>query len=356
MATPDECRRLIMASQTVLQEIQKIRETLETWKIYNPQRFASDDQTESNLSLIVDMAHAITCTKLEGLPSATAQHISEGFSQILNCLTNLPDPGDPADRLRFDVVTTKLAEANMAVNGILERGLNWLGFLAFTRLQQGEQAKVRSALDSALQVASEDGVKIKEILSSAERSLEDASKRSIKIIADAGIIASAKECKKYKVVFRENSERLNVEATAWGFGALVFACTAIMALLLHEIPPDVFKTDSKIAIINYAGNRLFLLGVFVTGIAWCGKMMRAAKHLAAVNIHRSNALESFEAFVAAAEGDDLIKKAIIVEACKTIFGHVPNGYIDQTPSADDGRKDFLDITKHVSDIVKAEKS
>jgi hypothetical protein len=108
--------------------------------------------------------------------------------------------------------------------------------------------------------------------------------------------------------------------------ALTFV-TAISMYLIGIIFP--IHADQQ---VSYTITKVVVLAILVSATVWSGNIYRALRHQVTVNRHRANSLMTFQAFVAAAEGDAEIKNAVLLETTRSIFASTPTGYI---PAAGD---------------------
>lgn len=353
----DAVERTRTAASALSSKVREVQSAVHAWKVLVNYELSVSPDIDSKLEFVRSLSHAVFKSNLGALPDELLGNIARECIEIEDLLQNFPNPSSAEDRSRPDLATIKLTEFSRHVDGFIESSRGWLGFFAFSRLQDGDQETVRAELDEVIGAATSDRIKIGVLLADAEKQLAAAAQRSALMIKEAGTLASMKLCAQYESSYSADADKLNREAMCWGGGAIIFALAAIAMLLNHPFPTQTeLDSNHKLwHLVNYASFRLVVLGICATGIAWCGRMMRAARHLRALNTHRSNALRTFEAFVAAAEGDETVKKAIILEACKTIFGNLPSGYIDQPGGKEDDPKGSIDLAKALVDLAKAGK-
>ena len=77
------------------------------------------------------------------------------------------------------------------------------------------------------------------------------------------------------------------------------------------------------------------------------KNFAAEKHLEVINTHRQNALETFDAFVATAEGNRETRDAVLLAATKAIFEANQSGYLATKTSGSDSASPVQQIIKEV---------
>jgi len=105
-------------------------------------------------------------------------------------------------------------------------------------------------------------------------------------------------------------------------------------------------------LIQMTSSKLILLGLLFTATVWCGKLYKAAKHLEAVNKHRSNALKTFQAFTNAAN-DTAMKDAVLMETTKSIFALMPTGYLDGEGNHSDSGVKIVEVVKNGAQTIAA---
>ena len=103
---------------------------------------------------------------------------------------------------------------------------------------------------------------------------------------------------------------------------------------LSTILPNLFAKGFFLSLIFLLLNRTI-------------KNFAAEKHLEVVNTHRQNALETFDTFVAAAEGNRDTRDQVLLAATKTIFEANQSGYLSAKSSGSDSASPVQQIIKEV---------
>lgn len=134
-----------------------------------------------------------------------------------------------------------------------------------------------------------------------------------------------------------------LKATAWMAGITLLAAGASM--FYH---PSLETSQ----LIQLTSSKLIMLGLLFTATVWCGKLYKAAKHLEAVNKHRSNALKTFQAFTNAAN-DNAMRDAVLMETTKSIFALTPSGYLDGDGGHSDSGVKVVEVVKNVAQTAAA---
>ena len=73
----------------------------------------------------------------------------------------------------------------------------------------------------------------------------------------------------------------------------------------------------------------------------------AQKHLEVINVHRQNALETFDTFVAAAEGNRDTRDQVLLAATKAIFDTNQSGYLSTKSSGSDSASPVQQVIREV---------
>ncbi len=134
----------------------------------------------------------------------------------------------------------------------------------------------------------------------------------------------------------------------WTAGVgLVTVALAFSFPLLFPIPNNA----SNIYAAQLFTSKLVTLGALFTATIWCGRMYKAAKHQAAINGHRANALKTFQALVRASS-DDPTRDAVLLETTRSIFALGNTGYLDGAEGSGEGAVKILEIVKSAAGAVR----
>jgi hypothetical protein len=96
--------------------------------------------------------------------------------------------------------------------------------------------------------------------------------------------------------------------------------------------PDAPMNASQI--VNRTVAKLIVLSAIYYLLVWCGKSYAAHRHNHVVNMHRQNALLTFEVFAKAAGDDRDTKNAVLLQATKSIFAPQVSGYVAKESESD----------------------
>ena len=77
------------------------------------------------------------------------------------------------------------------------------------------------------------------------------------------------------------------------------------------------------------------------------KNYTAQKHLEVINIHRQNALETFDTFVAAAGDNRETRDAVLLSATDAIFDANQTGYLSAKGSSSDSKSPMQQVIREI---------
>ena len=160
---------------------------------------------------------------------------------------------------------------------------------------------------------------------------------------------------KYASVFESESKAHGRHSIFWAIAAGILGAAAA-AYTVWVVEPHL--QDALEALANSDSNsptlliptiisRLVIVSLLYVGVAWCLKNFSASRHNAVVNKHRQNALTTFEAFVAATEGDTQTKNAVLLQATQSIFAPQSTGYLKSEGDAPSGNQ-VIEIIRGLS--------
>ena len=150
----------------------------------------------------------------------------------------------------------------------------------------------------------------------------------------------------YKEIFAEQADKHHKSAQRW-FGAtigftLVFG--GIFWWLLKDLEPA--GSDLSLVLQNLFTKGFFLSLIYLL-LNRCIKNYTAEKHLETVNRHRQNALDTFDAFVAASEGDRETRDAVLLAATNCIFDANQSGYLSVKTSRSESASPIPHVVKAI---------
>ena len=155
-----------------------------------------------------------------------------------------------------------------------------------------------------------------------------------------------KPISQYKVIFETQAKNPQENARFW----------MIMAAVATAAFGGVFILLS--ALLGSGGTQLtgILQNIFTKGFVlspiyvWLNRSIKnytAQKHLEVINTHRQNALETFDTFVAAAEGNRETRDEVLKTATRAIFDANQTGYLTTKASGTDNASPVQQIIREV---------
>lgn len=207
--------------------------------------------------------------------------------------------------------------------------------------------KVLPAIDSARDTAQKRLKEIDDIKEKAtdlhvemqRQSTETVSEKYANIFGQEALIHSNKDSAKGK----------NGEAQTWlraaGWGIVVFII--FIYFIDYIMPIDKGETNSTVIVIEYL-RRLLLVSFLIYIITFMFRQYSIHKHLATVNKHRENTLNSFKLFIQSIDSSDAdVKNTIVKEIAKAIYESGETGYISLKQGASDSSSIVTEITKYI---------
>lgn len=181
--------------------------------------------------------------------------------------------------------------------------------------------------DELIKKSHEDVNKIKDLKDLAEKLIDNIRNSSSQ---DAPI--------QFAHIFKAESDKYHKISQYWFWTTFtLFALTILFAyaLLTNNLPFSTQLTLNSSAentpvslyhTIQFTSLKILLFFLLTSAIIWTGRIYKINKHLETVNLHRSNSLRTFQTFKAGSS-DKQIQDFILMEAAKTIFSHVPTGFM-----------------------------
>lgn len=163
----------------------------------------------------------------------------------------------------------------------------------FTRQKQQEQESIRQEMEQTLQTVKA-------------------------AAAEAGVGQQS-------IVFGEQATKDSGQAGRWLWSVAAFGAASLLYVVatLFLWPPSI---ETAPAVIREVGARIIVLSLLAFGLGFSVRHYGASKHNQTVNLHRQNALRTFETFVRATD-DKETKDAVLLEATRSIFAAQPTGFL-----------------------------
>ena len=157
-----------------------------------------------------------------------------------------------------------------------------------------------------------------------------------------------KPISQYKTIFAEQAKQHRKGAWIW-LGMAGLATAAFFGVFFSLPIPALLEPGGTQ--LTGALQSLFTKGFLLSPIyLWLNRSIKnytAQKHLEVVNTHRQKALETFDAFVAAAEGNRETRDAVLLAATEAIFNANQSGYLSAKASSSDSRSPVQQVIREI---------
>lgn len=136
----------------------------------------------------------------------------------------------------------------------------------------------------------------------------------------------------------------------WLITTAAFAGITLTMIIIMVFQKEIIYTPYEA--IHIFTSKILLFIFFLGATLWSGKQYSAAKHQAVINKHKSNSLNTFQAFTEASN-DVSTKDAVLLEATKAIFSLPESGYLDNKSSScnDNNATKTIEIVRSTSKIA-----
>lgn len=223
-----------------------------------------------------------------------------------------------------------MAELRNLTDPFIEVTTPWIPFLAY---QKGDIATNINQLTTSISEA-------QKMILSAKKDIENKSKEIEQIITKAREASATAGAAVFTLDFKRESEDLELRAIPWLKTSICCACaTFIFALGTWLWTPAGLDNGQ---ILQKIASKVVALSVLATATIWCGRMYKALRHQAVTNRHRYLALQTFQAFSAAAT-DNQTKNAVLLETTRSIFALQVTGLVDS--GGEDSQTSIIEIAK-----------
>lgn len=148
------------------------------------------------------------------------------------------------------------------------------------------------------------------------------------------------------IFFDEQAKKHQIAAMLWGVGAVIFAGLFVWGLWDAIKITEEATTVTAVLLQNFF-KKGFLLSVFYIFLNRFIKNYTAEKHLEVINLHRKNALATFDAFADAAGENRDTRDHVLMAATDAIFDANQSGYLSGKTSRSDSSNLIQQIFRSV---------
>ena len=292
---------------------------------------------------------------LIGLPSNDVQHLKNYIIQFYDMTLEIGNFEVESKDITEDhnKVKQKISQFRETVKKSLLQTVTYLSSRRVEQLEDNVKTALTAAEDRVNTVISEEvdklqkiGEEIKEqqaeVLQKSEEKLKEIEQTHLEYQNQL----TEKPISQYKAIFTDQAQQHRKTASRWLLatsGLSVVFVVLFVWLLSDVVPAD----DNTPVILSVLVTKGFFLSLVFFLLNRTIKNFTAEKHLQVINTHRQNALETFDTFVAAAEGNRETRDAVLLAATRAIFEANQTGYLSAKTSSSDTANPVQQIIKEV---------
>ena len=152
--------------------------------------------------------------------------------------------------------------------------------------------------------------------------------------------------------FKTEAETMEKQAKTWLGATFALAGLSLFSAISFLFTTPDLATTASASAIQYVASKILILVLLLTATLWCGNLYKAAKHQAAANKFKGNALKTFQAFVNATD-DDGIRDTVLVETTRAIFSESATGYINSENTGTQKSTKIIEVVKNGAQTISA---
>ena len=269
---------------------------------------------------------------LIGLPKDSIQQIRDYLQQLLNKFQEIhafnPQNSSEAQNFREEHKTILQEIVSFCDEVRQQLGLT----VAYLKSKEAEQLKtqvtatVADTVTDAAEKLNAETNRSQKHSDQAEQNEAERQEEFDQLKVQLQNLQAEKPISQYRKIFDEQSKEHQQAARRWliltgllivGFGGVFFWLFNVLKL----------EGTAWVAVLQNIFTKGFLLSLIYLVLNRSIKNYTAHKHLEVINRHRQNALETFDAFVSAAEGNRETRDAVLLAATNAIFDANQSGYL-----------------------------
>ncbi len=213
-------------------------------------------------------------------------------------------------------------------------------------LSSGKVSQRTAEVDDLVAKLETENNRAEGIINETEKHLAEKQEEVDQLILKVQNQLAEKPISQYKAIFADQAERYRKGSQFWlvmaGVATGVFAAVFILLSKFLEIEGTQLSETLQ---------NLFTKGFVLSPIyVWLNRSIKnytAQKHLEVINIHRQNALDTFDPFVDAAEGNRQTRDAVLLAATDAIFDANQTGYLSTKGSGPDSRSPVQQVIREI---------
>ena len=213
-------------------------------------------------------------------------------------------------------------------------------------LSSGKVSQREAEVDDLVAKLKTENNRAEGIINETENKLAKKQEEADQLILKMQNQLTEKPVSQYKAIFADQAERYRKGSQFWlwiagGATAVFFGFFLLLSTLLESGGTGLTGTLQN----------LFTKGFLLSPIyVWLNRSIKnhtAQKHLEVINTHRQNALETFDTFVAAAEGNRETRDAVLLSATDAIFDANQTGYLSTKGSSADSKSPVQQVIREI---------
>ena len=278
---------------------------------------------QSQFSAVAQLSSRVVKLDLGVMPKSNLANLSARAKELLDCIDKVSTINHSSPQMNDEVASRK-EEFEQAYRNWSDALLHWLPLMEGGPTSehgfQDELEALRKKVEDQLSADREEVESIVATIRLQEKYIDGVVES---INAAAGTVAASVHSKDFVTVagnFENSAKRWICVA---GFLGII---TLVTALLLYFSIGNK-GADNVYMAIQVSVMRVFIVGFLLTATVWAGQQYRAAKHHQTLNKSKAVAIDTFASFVHAADGDEAIKNAVLLETTRSIFDLGSTGYI-----------------------------
>lgn len=153
----------------------------------------------------------------------------------------------------------------------------------------------------------------------------------------------------YAQVFSRQARIHSSRGQKWLITSIIFALIFIgfICFIDRLFPIKTDGVNATVITIEYI-TRVLIVSFQIYVITFCAKQFNIQQHLATVNKHRENTLNSYKLFIdSLGDADTAIKPALMMEVAKAIYESGQTGYLGANDKSDSSPS-MIELTKYIS--------
>ena len=268
--------------------------------------------------------------------------VNSAHAEVQNVRGNLPQFYEIAQKIRdFDINVENPSETHA---NLLKEISDFCGSvksplsqtIAYLKSKQVEQleSQINTTVDATVKNLGTEVSRAKKLNDEAEAKEKERQQELERLKLELQNYLAEKPISQYKSIFADQAKRHKNAAWVWlgVTGVLTLIFSSIFWWLLKDLGP--VGSQPSVILQNLFTKGFFLSLIYLL-LHRSIKNYTAQKHLEIINCHRQNALETFDAFVAAAEGNRETRDAVLLAATDAIFDANQSGYLSVKTSRSD---------------------